>query len=129
MSTVDQDGELNPPGPTEVIQSVHRRANGAPTKQDVIDQNDRFIGDIEGDDCWMNIRCDMFGQVVTIHPDVEAPDGDRLTPDAVEELSQSFCQYDTPTLNADKHHFAALFIALGNFVRHAGQGALQGDTI
>ena len=62
MAAIDQHGQLNPRGPAKIVQRIHRGARRASAEQHVIDQHDRFPGDVERHLGGMNCRGDAAGR-------------------------------------------------------------------
>jgi hypothetical protein len=85
MSAVDEDGELDTPGPAEIVQGIHGGADGATAEEDVIDEDYGFAGDVEGDNGGENVWSGTLVEVIAVHADVEAACGDGVGPDVGEE--------------------------------------------
>ena len=56
MASVDQDGELNDLGTTEIHDGIKRRADGAARVENVVHKNDAFAVDVERDVGRMDFR-------------------------------------------------------------------------
>ena len=68
-------------------------------------------------------------EVVAVQAHVHAAGGHDMPPDAGEDGVQALRQRHAAALNADQHEVGAGFVALGDFVRDARQGALDGNGV
>ena len=73
-------------------------------------------------------RC-LAPEVVAVHPHVHTADRHRVPPNPGQESGQSRRQVDSSALDADQNHLGARFIALGDFVGDAGEGAFHGCCV
>jgi hypothetical protein len=58
-----------------------------------------------------------------VHGDIEHADGDGMFPNVFENFPEALSKDIATKGDPDKGNFRGLFIALGNFVGDAGQGA------
>jgi hypothetical protein len=125
MTAVDEDGQLNFLRPAKIIEGVHGGPDGAAAEQDVINQDHGFAGDIERDDGRLDVGRGPFVEVIPVHRDIELAERSGVVPDAGKDLAEQLRERHAAALDADEHDFAAGFIALGDFVRDAGERALD----
>ena len=55
MAAVHQHRQLHPARPAKIGQGIQRRARGAPAEKNVVHQNDRLAGDVEGNDGGLHV--------------------------------------------------------------------------
>src|SRR5438477_2463825 len=77
----------------------------------------------------MNPGRDLPPKVVAVHSDIDAADRHRVSPNPAQETGQPLGQMYPPALHAYQDDFGAEVIALGDFMRDTGQGALHGRTV
>ena len=129
MAAVDQHGQLDAPGPAEIIERVHGRADGAPAEQHVIHQHTVLPVTSKGMTVGWTLGAARWSRSSRCMLTSRLPVGHRLAPDAGQQRAQALRQRHPAALDADQHHLAAGFVALGNFMRDAGQGALDGGGV
>ena len=125
VAAVNEHRQLNAPGPAEIIQRVHRGPDGPPAEQHVIHQHHRLPGHIERNDRGLDVGRDALVEVVPVHADIQAAGRDGLPPNPRQQRAQPLRQRHPAALDADQHHLAAGFIPFRNFMRNAGEGALN----
>jgi hypothetical protein len=65
-------------------------------------------------------------EVIAMHTDIQLTNRHRLSPNARQQVSQSFRQNHAPTLYSNQDHLLAVFVTFGNFMRNAPHGTLNG---
>src|SRR5690606_30992691 len=125
MAAIDEDGKLNAVGSTKIVEGIHCRANGPAVEQNIVHEHNSLAVDIEWDFSWPHWRRNPAVQVIAMHADVEAAGGNVVSPDLLKQSGQSLGQRNATALDPDEDDFAAVFIALGNFVGHASECALN----
>src|SRR3954466_2418013 len=97
VPAIDQDRESDARGPAQVADRVHRRADGPPGEEDVVDQDDLHAVDLERD---LGPPQDgptvPLPQVVAIERDVDRPDEDLLAHHRRQESGQPPGDRHTP---------------------------------
>jgi len=73
----------------------------------------------------MNFRRGAGIEIIAMHAHVENADRNRLLPDIGKNFAQPPGQVVTAHGNADKHDGRSAFIPFGDFVRDAGERALD----
>ena len=124
VAPVDHDGQLDGPGPAEIVEGVQGGPDGAAREEDVVHEHhdlpgqvDRDVGDRLGQDRAQADVVAVEGHVESA--DVEAVD--RL--DLAEDLGHLRGQRDATRLEPDEDDVFDAPVALDDLVRHAGQGA------
>ena len=125
MAAVNQHRELDFFRAAKIVQRVHCRARGAAAEQHVVHQHDGLAGHVERDDGRVNRGSGALVQIVTMHVHVENTHRHGVVPDAGESLCESGREVVAANGNAYQHHVVAIFVALGNFMRNAREGALD----
>src|SRR5581483_3373156 len=100
-------------------------AHGAAAEEDVIHKHHRLAGDVEGNFGRIHVGGDPLVEVVAMHADIESADRDRMVPDVGENRSQTPGEDDAAGLYTDQDRLRAAFVAFGDFVADAHQGALD----
>ena len=126
MAAVDHDGELDGAGPAEVVEGVQGGPDGASGEEDVVDQHhhpsgqvDRDVGDGLGED-------GAQADVVPVEGHVEAAQVDGGRPLDLEQcLRHLGGERNSARLQPDQDDVLDPAVALDDFVRHPGQGALD----
>jgi len=126
MAAVNEDSELNLFRAAEIIEGIHGGADSAAAKQDIIDENNGFAGDIKRNDGGEDIRSGALIEVIPMHADIEAAFRDRVGPNIGEETAKTLSEGDASTLNAYKGDFVAELVSFGNFVSDPGKGTVEG---
>ena len=88
MAAVDEHGQLNRRGATDVHQRVERRANRAAGIENVVDEHDGLSVDVEGNIRGMNFGGQVGHEVIAIKADVEFSKGNLHPLDALDFLSE-----------------------------------------
>jgi hypothetical protein len=126
MAAINQYGELDAARASEIVEGIHRGADGAAAEEHVVNENHSLAVDIERDGGGMNVRADALIEVVTVHVDIETAVGDGVAPDLGKERTEAAGELDAATLDADENDFSAVIVALGDFVSDAREGAPEG---
>jgi hypothetical protein len=129
MTAINEHGELDPFRASEIVQGIEGGAGGAAAEKDVIHQDDRFIGDVEGDGGWMQSGRQLFVDIIPVHVDVEGADGHRAIPDPGERVAQATGEVDATTLHTDEHDFGGMLVAFRDFVSDPLQGAMDREGV
>jgi hypothetical protein len=128
MATVDQDGELDRPGPPDVVQRRERRPHGAPGEQHVVDQDHEAAVDA--------LRWDVGGlegagraqaEVVAVHRRVQGPDGDPPSLHRGDALGEAAGQSHTAGGDAEQDEVVGGLGSLEDLVPDPGQ--CPGDVV
>jgi len=65
-------------------------------------------------------------EIIPVHAHVDAPDGNRVAPDPLEQMTKAIGQVNAAALHSNDDHRLAVVVALDNFVGNAGQDAMDG---
>jgi hypothetical protein len=129
VAAINQHGKLDAAGAAEIVESIHRRADGAATEENVVHENDGLAGDIEGNGGGVDVGSDAMLEVVAVQVDIKAAIGDGMFPDFGEERAEALREMDAAALDADEDDFGTVVIAFGDLVGDAGEGALQCGSV
>jgi len=105
MSSINQHRQLNTGGSAKIVQCVQCGASGASAKKDIVHQNDGSVIDIEGDLGRMHVGDGMLGKIVTMHADIDCPNGNVLTPNAGEYRGETASEVNAACLHANDDDF------------------------
>ena len=126
MAPVDHDGQLDGPGPAEVVQGVQGGPDGAAGEEDVVDQHHHLAGQVDRDVGHGLGQDGPQPDVVAVEGHVEAADGQGVDPfDLAQDLGHPGGQRDAAGLEADQDDVLDAPVALDHLVRHPRQGALD----
>ena len=129
MAAIDQDGQLDAPGPAEIVERIHGGADGASAEEDIVDEDDGFAADVEGDDGGLDVGSNALIEVIAMHADVERAERDGVGPDVGEDGAEALSEGDAAALDADEGDVGAGFVAFGDFVADTSEGALDGRGV
>ena len=125
MAAIDQDCELDFFGAADVAESVECGAGGAAAVEDIIDEDDDFVGDVGGNGGFVDFDSGLLVKVVAVHGDIHNAAGNLFVPDFADAIGQAAGEVDTAALDADDDDFLVGFVAFGDFGGHAFDGALN----
>src|ERR1017187_1757765 len=125
VSAVDEHGQLNAPGPAEIIQRVHGGPDGPAAEQHVINKHHRLPGHVEWNNRGLDVGGGASAKVVPVHTDIQAAVGYGVAPNPRQQLAHSPRQRHSAALDANEHHLAASFVAFDNFMGNTREGALN----
>ncbi len=129
MAAVNQHGELDAAGIGRLksFERIHRGAASVrpSPEQYVIHQHDGLAGDVERDDGRINIRGEVLVKIIAVHADIQAAERNSVVPNPRQYCAQAPRQNHAAALDADHDNIRAVVVAFGNFVRNAGERALD----
>src|SRR6185503_5236699 len=122
MTSINQDGKLNFCRPSQIDQSIHRRANSPARKQHVVDQHNDPVGNIEWNrgfaENWLLLP---QREVVPIEGNVQFADRHRCRFNLLYPPHQSMSQMHPSGANPDQRQCLDALIPLENFMGDAGE--------
>src|SRR5581483_6980382 len=126
VAAVDQHGQLDHARAAQVDQRVQRGPDRPAGVEDVVDQDDRPVGDREGDVGPPQHRgLALAAQVVAVERDVEGPDRDRLALDRLEPRGDAAGQQDAAGPEPDQRQLPDAAGPLDDLVGDPGEGAVD----
>ena len=126
MAAIDQHCELDFFWTTDVAQSIEGGTGGAAAVENVIDQDDDFVGDVSGNGGFVDFDSGLLVEVVAMHGNVHDAAGDLFVPNFTDAIGEEAGKVDAAALDADDDDFLVGFVAFGDFGGHAFDGALNG---
>ena len=122
VPAVDQHRELDPRGPAEVHQRVHRGADRATREQHVVHQDDRRAGDVERDPRLVHLgRLGLQPDVVAVERDVEHADRHVRALDPGDLGGEAPRQVVAAVRDPDQRQPAGALVSLDDLVGDAGE--------
>ena len=73
----------------------------------------------------MNLGRGALIEVIAVHGDIQTSGRDGVSPNRREKFAEAFGERQAAALDADEHDQFAGFVALGDLVGDAGEGALN----
>lgn len=124
MSAVDEDGELDHFGSTEIDNGIERRADGATGVKNVVDEHNDFAGDVGENvgrtDYGLRLQS---GEVVAIESDVENAESGFATFGFFDCLSEALSDGHAAGSDADQNDIVDAAIAFDDLMSDALNGA------
>lgn len=125
MTTIDQDGQLDGAGSTEVGEGVEGGPDGPSREEDVVDQHHGTTVEVDGDVSAGERRGGPGGEVVAVEADVEEADRGAGTGDLVEVFGEAAGEGDTAGLDPYEDDTGVIPGAFDYLVGNPTQGAVD----
>ena len=123
MASIDEDGETDPPGATEIGQRIHRGSDRPPGEQDVVDEDHGAPRDVERDPGLVDLgRLRRHPDVVAIERDVQDADRYLCALDRSDLAGEAEREVVAPVGDADQDQ-ALGPLALHDLVSDPGKGS------
>ena len=129
MATIHEHGELDFSRSSEIVQRIHRRPHGATAEEHIIHQHNSFARDVAGNVRRADRRRGVMAEIIAVHGNVERTGSNGLCPDSAKDFRETLREMHAASLHADEQSVCAGFISLGDFVRDAGEYALDGRGV
>ena len=129
MAAVNEDGELDAAGATQVHDGVEGGADGAAGVENIVHEHDALGIQVERDVRGVDRRSEVGEVVVAVEADVEASQRDAHPLDTLDLVHEFLCEQIAAGHDTHKREVLNALVLLDDLVRDAGDGAVDRGVI